>query len=145
MNVARNVTKYVPVTVVKQVQVGNQVQQVTVTEIVAQTVAEIVAVPKRTHTIGAEGWHDKEGFNIDAITADGPLSKVTTLVDKKEVVRKVEPKDVIAKINGTPVATDLDLFLAVQLAEDPAKLTVEVISHKDGSTYTGTVSAAKVK
>ena len=108
-------------------------------------------------TFPTSGWGGKRrGVGVSATAnvapgsdagtvADGPLAKVRTLDGNKESFRKIEPNDVIAKIDGRPVATELDLYLAIQGAAAPEKLSVEVISAKDGTTYTGTVSAAKPK
>ena len=140
-----NVTKYVTETVTKTVRVGNEVKMVTETVLVPVTQTGTVVVPARKWTLGAEGWHDKEGFNVDKTAADGPLAKVRTLDGNKEAFRKIEPNDVIAKIDGRPVASELALYLAIQGAAAPEKLSLEVISAKDGTTYTGTVSTAKPK
>ena len=140
-----NVTQYVPTTVTKTVRVGNEVKAVTETVLVPVQASVVVVVPARKWTLGAEGWHDKEGFNVDKARADGPLAKVRTLDGNKESFRQIEPNDVIAKIDGRPVATELALYLAIQGAAAPEKLSLEVISAKDGKTYTGTVSAAKPK
>ncbi len=141
----RTYTTYQTQTVTKTVRVGNEVVAVMETVLVPVTQTGTVVVPARKWALGAEGWHDKEGFNVDKLSADGPLAKVRTLDGNKESFRKIEPNDVIAKIDGRPVATELDLYLAIQGAVAPEKLSLEVISAKDGTTYTGTVSAAKPK
>lgn len=143
--VTRNVTEYVPQTVTRAVRVGNQVQPVTETVLVPVIKTVTVVIPERKWTLGVEGWHDKEGFNVEKVAADGPLAKVRLLDGNKETFRAVEPKDVIAKVGGKPVASELDLYLAIQEAAAPDRIPVEFISAKDGKSYAGTVVAAKAK
>jgi S1-C subfamily serine protease len=138
-------TRYVAQTVTRQVVVNMQVQVVTETVMVPVTETVAVVVPKRRWSLGATGWHDHEGFNVERLAADSPLAKVRVLDGNKETFYKVEAKDVIAKIDGQPVASELALYMGVQGAGDKGTLTVEVISAKDGKTYTGTVTATKAK
>ena len=130
-------------TVTKTIQVGNQVQTVTETVTVKVPIQVEVVVPERKWTLGVEGWHDHEGFNVEKVAADSPLSKVRILTGNKESFRKVEANDVITHIDGKPVVSEQGLYLALQGTAAPERLSLDIISAKDGSMYSGTVAATK--
>jgi len=133
---------------VKEVVIVNQKERT-----VTKDVQTVVAIPKRMWYIGAEGWHDDEGFNIDGLVAfnsgggviPSPLSRVKTVINGKSVTVSLEANDVITKIDGLDVKTDLDLYMAVHTAANPRSLTIEFINFRDGQTMSGTISAVKVR
>lgn len=140
-----NVTRYVAQTITERIVVNNMLEVVTKTVMVPVTTTIMMVVPERKWTLGATGWHDGEGFNVEKVTAGGPLAKVRQLDGNKETFRKVEPNDVITKLDNLPVTSELHLYLAIQNARTPERVPIEFISARDGKTYIGTIEAAKVK
>lgn len=120
---------------------------------VTKAVQSVVVIPQRMWYIGAEGWHDDEGFNIDGLVSfnsggvvlPSPLSRIKTVINGRSVHVSLEANDVITKIDGVEVKTDLDLFMAVHTAANPRSLAIEFINFRDGEIMTGTISAVKLK
>ena len=120
---------------------------------VKEQVQAVVVIPRRQWVIGALGWHDAEGYNLDNLLnvivgvqmVPSALSRVRTVINGREMPVALEPRDVITRINGMPVTTPVDLYLAIHTAANPRDMAVEFINHRDGQTMAGRISAIKLR
>ncbi|MFL5339769.1 MAG: hypothetical protein ACJ8F7_06335 [Gemmataceae bacterium] len=112
-----------------------------------------VVVPQRKWMIGAQGWYDDEGFNIDNLVRlsvggrrhESPLSRVRTFINGRVLDVALEPGDVVTRIDGIDAKNELDMFIAVNAAQNPRDLSIEFINNRNGQTMTGSISAVKVR
>lgn len=117
------------------------------------TVAVPIRVPERKWLIGADGWFDSDGYNIERISevdrTDGkslasPLKSVTTMIDGREQKFALETGDAIVSIEGKPVKAMNTFYVALQTATDPAKVRIEFRKFGDEAARDGVISLVPV-
>lgn len=117
------------------------------------TVALPVRLPERKWLIGADGWFDSDGYNIERISevdrADGksvasPLKSVVTTMDGRAQKIALEAGDAIVSIEGKPVKAMNTFYVALQTATDPAKVRIEFRKFGDEAARDGVISLVPV-
>lgn len=117
------------------------------------TVSVPVRVPERKWLIGADGWFDSDGYNIERISAvdragsksvASPLKSVVTTMDGRAQKIALEAGDAIVSIEGKPVKAMNTFYIALQTATDPAKVRIEFRKLGDEAARDGVISLVPV-
>jgi hypothetical protein len=118
------------------------------------TVAVPVRLPERKWLIGANGWFDSDGCNIERVAdvnrADGksvasPLKSIITMVNGREQKIALEAGDAIVSIEGKPVKAMHTFYVALQTAVDPTKVRIEFRKQGDEAPRDGFIRLVAVE